>query len=90
MRLPGLALLFAASVSSAAAATVEDHSFKDADGMRVLSETIVVHAARADVWKAFTTDAGFAKWGAPVVHIVPGTVERWNSRWATKARSAIR
>jgi uncharacterized protein YndB with AHSA1/START domain len=58
--------------ATAANAAVKDDSYKDANGDRVLREWIIVAAPRAEVWKAFTTDEGFAKWAAPVVHITPG------------------
>lgn len=38
----------------------------------MLQETIEVDATPVDVWTAFTTDKGFAKWAAPWAHIVPG------------------
>ncbi len=68
-----LAVLFVlAPVAAAAAPAVTDNSFKDANGARVLSESVVVGASLGDVWGAFTTDAGFMKWAVPVAHIVPG------------------
>jgi uncharacterized protein YndB with AHSA1/START domain len=72
-----LALMLAATpVASMAADTwpgqVKDISFTDADGHRVLRESIVVTAPLAEVWKAYTTDAGFTRWAAPVAHITPG------------------
>ncbi|HEY1707788.1 MAG TPA: SRPBCC domain-containing protein [Rhizomicrobium sp.] len=72
-----LAFLLAAVPATAmaadtAAGPVKDHSFTDADGHRVLRETIVVKASLDSVWKAYTTDAGFMRWAAPVAHITPG------------------
>jgi uncharacterized protein YndB with AHSA1/START domain len=66
-----LGLAAALLLSTSAQAAVKDDSFQDADGARVLREWIVVDAAPAEVWKAFTTDEGFSKWAAPV-HITPG------------------
>jgi uncharacterized protein YndB with AHSA1/START domain len=52
---------------------VKDDSFKDANGARVLKESIVVDAPPAAVWTAFTTDDAFVKWsGVPVAHVTPG------------------
>jgi uncharacterized protein YndB with AHSA1/START domain len=64
--------LFALALLSSAQATVLDTSFKDASGARILQESVLVSAAPSEVWRAFTTDAGFARWAAPVAHIVPG------------------
>ncbi|HXC55025.1 MAG TPA: SRPBCC domain-containing protein [Rhizomicrobium sp.] len=61
-----------AVLASPAAAAVKDTSYADAGGARVLREAVVVDADRSAVWQAFTTDAGFAKWAVPVVHITPG------------------
>jgi uncharacterized protein YndB with AHSA1/START domain len=58
--------------SAAAHAAVTNESFIDESGARVLQEWVVVDALHGAVWKAFTTDAGFAKWAVPVVHITPG------------------
>ncbi|MEJ1970677.1 MAG: SRPBCC domain-containing protein [Rhizomicrobium sp.] len=60
----------AALMAAPAYAAVKDDSYMDADGARVLRESIVVDAGRAAVWKAFTTDEGFT-WAAPA-HITPG------------------
>ena len=52
---------------------VKDDSYKDANGARVLKETVLVNASPATVWAAFTADAAFAKWAdVPVAHITPG------------------
>jgi uncharacterized protein YndB with AHSA1/START domain len=68
-----IGLLLTASASVAAAAPVaKDESFRDAEGHRVLRESIVVAAPPADVWKAFTTDAGFMAWAVPLARITPG------------------
>jgi uncharacterized protein YndB with AHSA1/START domain len=73
MRKTILLLSLLGGVAAAHAETaVKDESFKDADGARVLRESVVVNAAAQKLWWAFTTDEGFAKWGASVVHIVPG------------------
>lgn len=69
-----LALLAAAIIMPAMAATpaIKESSFRDADGHRVLAESVIVNASPADVWKAFTTDEGMARWAVPVVHVTPG------------------
>jgi uncharacterized protein YndB with AHSA1/START domain len=52
---------------------VKDDSYKDANGARVLKESILVDASPEAVWAAFTTDAAFVKWaGVPVAHVTPG------------------
>jgi len=66
----GLAAVLA--MTCGAWAGVKDDSFKDANGARVLQESIEVDAPPIDVWAAFTTDKGFMKWAAPWAHIVPG------------------
>jgi uncharacterized protein YndB with AHSA1/START domain len=63
----GAILLLGASAQAA----VKDDSFLDASGARVLREWIVVDATPAEIWTAFTTDAGLGKWAAPA-HVTPG------------------
>ena len=48
---------------------VDDQSGVAADGTRVLQQSLVVPAAVADVWTAFTTSEGFASWAAPVAFV---------------------
>lgn len=60
-------LLCLAAPASMAAAT--DTSFRDAQGHRVQQLRLVVEAPVAKVWAAFTTDAGFTRWAAPVAHV---------------------
>jgi hypothetical protein len=64
--------LVVALCATPALADVTDTSFKDADGARVLSESVFANAAPGDAWKAFASDAGFMKWAAPWAHIAPG------------------
>ena len=66
------ALLVCSAVQAAAPETVRDESFRDAEGQRVLKESLVVAAPVHEVWKAFTTDAGFTRWAVKVAHITPG------------------
>jgi len=65
-------VVLAAVLAVPAAGEVHDTSYRDASGARVLREWVVVGAPVDDVWKAFTTDDGFASWAVPVVHITPG------------------
>ena len=65
-------MMLLAGEANAAMPVVKDMSFKDADGHRVLRESVLVDASTADVWRAFTTDSGFTHWAAPVAHITPG------------------
>ena len=68
-----VALLMMTSAAAAAPAVVTDTSYKDADGGRVVRESVMVAAPRAMVWRAFVDDVEFAKWaGLPIAHIVPG------------------
>ena len=67
-----LAALIAAPALAATPVKIKDQSFRDADGHRVLKETVIVGAHVPDVWKAFTTDEGFTRWAVPVAHITPG------------------
>ena len=51
---------------------VSDTSFRDAEGHRVQQLQIDIDAPVAMVWAAFTTDAGFTSWCAPVAHVTLG------------------
>lgn len=57
---------------AAAAEQVKDTSFVDAQGHRVQQLEAVVEAPVAKVWEAFTTDAGFSSWAAPMAHVTLG------------------
>lgn len=59
----------AAFAQSAPTYAVADQSYVAPDGSRVLQQSIVVPAGAADVWKAFTTSAGFASWASPVAFV---------------------
>ena len=70
-----LAAVAAAIIASGAAAApiaIKDESYKDADGHRVLSESVNVAGSAQNVWDAFTTDEGFKRWAVPVAHITSG------------------
>jgi uncharacterized protein YndB with AHSA1/START domain len=76
MRATTLAAFAAACVLNVAVAqapppafAVDDQSWVAADGTRVLQQSLVVPAATADVWTAFTTSEGFASWAAPVAFV---------------------
>lgn len=57
---------------------VENTSFVEADGRRVLQLSILVPASPDKVWEAISTEAGWKTWAAPVVFIdfrIGGTIE---------------
>jgi len=57
---------------------VENSSFVEADGDRVLQLSIVVPAPRAEVWRAFTTSAGYRTWATPLASVdlrIDGMIE---------------
>lgn len=73
----GLALA-AALGAPAAAAGVEDLSYRTADGERVIALSATVAAPLAEAWGAFTTAEGFRRWAAPFARIdlrVGGEIE---------------
>lgn len=73
------ALVIASVVSLAAGAAwaapipnrpgVDDTSITEADGSRILRESIVIAAPRQAVWNAFATTDGLKSWEAPVAAI---------------------
>ncbi len=65
-------LIAALICASPAAAQVKDTSFVDGEGHRVQQLEMVIDAPVKNVWEAFTTDAGFASWAAPVAHVTLG------------------
>lgn len=67
-------ILIATLVCAAAAAQagVKDTSYRDTKGMRVQQLEVEIEAPVAKVWEAFTTDAGFVTWAAPMAHITLG------------------
>jgi uncharacterized protein YndB with AHSA1/START domain len=72
--LPAVLIALAASGPSAAGSVsgrpnVEDRSVVEADGGRILSESIVIAAPKDAVWKAFATSEGLKSWEAPVASI---------------------
>jgi uncharacterized protein YndB with AHSA1/START domain len=57
---------------------VENTSFVEADGKRVLQLSIVVKASPEEVYKAFTTAEGFKTWATPVAWVdlrIGGVIE---------------
>lgn len=40
-----------------------------AAGELILTQEVVIHASLAEVWDAYTTEAGWAKWSTPLVSI---------------------
>jgi len=67
--LPAFASLALSANASFAAPAVIDSSYRATDGRRVQQCSTVVDASVAQVWKAFTTDAGLTRWAVPVTHI---------------------
>lgn len=57
------------TLAGPAAAQVMDSSHVRPGGDLVLEQSIVVPAAPARVWEAFTTSEGFASWAAPVARV---------------------
>ena len=57
---------------AANAADIRDTSYRDAEGHRVQQLQLTVDATPAQVWAAFTTDAGIRGWVAPTAHVTPG------------------
>jgi uncharacterized protein YndB with AHSA1/START domain len=66
------ALLMLAPIETSAATLIANDSFHDANGGRVLRESVIVDATLAQAWAAFTTDQGFTRWAVALAHIVPG------------------
>jgi uncharacterized protein YndB with AHSA1/START domain len=66
------ALLLATPVLAAEPIHIKDTSFRDADGHRVQQLRVDIDAPVSKVWAAFTTDAGFMSWAAPVAHVTLG------------------
>jgi len=69
MKYAACLFLLATAPALAAAPVVTDTSFRAPDGSRVQQLELVVDAPVAKVWDAFTTDAGFTSWAAPVAHV---------------------
>ena len=62
---------------SAALPAIQSRVERLATGERILVETVVVDAPVAEVWRAYTTDEGYASWAAPKARIdlrVGGTI----------------
>lgn len=68
------AALLAATTALAASPKValKDESFKDADGHRVLRESVIVDASLDAAWKAFATTDGFTRWAVSSGEVTPG------------------
>ena len=67
--LQAAALAFVVPPACAAEPAVRDESYVEADGSRVLQQSIEVPADLAEVWAACTTSAGFRSWAAPVAAV---------------------
>jgi uncharacterized protein YndB with AHSA1/START domain len=57
------------AAQAAQAAEIKDESWRDQYGHRVQQLSVVVNAPATKVWDAFTTDAGYVAWVAPVGHV---------------------
>ncbi|HEY1632123.1 MAG TPA: SRPBCC domain-containing protein [Rhizomicrobium sp.] len=67
-----LGLMTAAALiaaQAASAAEIKDESYRDQYGHRVQQLSVVINAPAAKAWDAFTTDAGYVAWVAPVGHV---------------------
>lgn len=78
------ALTLAVATGAQAAASwrdfpdVENSGFVEAGGDRVMQLSIVVPAARAEVWRAFTTSDGYRTWATPLASVdlkIDGMIE---------------
>jgi uncharacterized protein YndB with AHSA1/START domain len=68
-------------------AGIEDSSYRADDGTRTLRQSVVVPAAVAAVWDAFTTSEGYGSWAAPLARVdfrLGGTFE---TSYASDARA---
>jgi uncharacterized protein YndB with AHSA1/START domain len=66
------AILLATPSLAAAPVQISDTSFHDDQGHRVQQLKVDIDAPVSKVWAAFTTDAGFTSWAAPVAHVTMG------------------
>lgn len=66
------AMLIATPALAVAPAQINDTSFRDDQGHRVQQLKVDIDAPVSKVWAAFTTDAGFTSWAAPVAHVTMG------------------
>jgi uncharacterized protein YndB with AHSA1/START domain len=66
------AILLATPAFAASPVLVKDTSFIDDQGHRVQQLKVDIDAPVSKVWAAFTTDAGFTSWAAPVAHVTLG------------------
>lgn len=71
--LVSLATCFAADLAGAAPVkdrpNIEDTSMVAASGERILRESVVVNAPRAELWRRFTTAEGLTSWQTPLASI---------------------
>ena len=75
------------AAQSVVPAGIENSSFRADDGTRTLRQSVVVPAAPAAVWEAFTTSEGYGSWAAPLARVdfrLGGTFE---TSYASGARA---
>lgn len=65
---------------------VENTSYRDADGRRVLRQSVVVEAPVDSAWRAFTTSEGLRSFVAPVAAIDLEVGGRWEASYDRDAR----
>jgi uncharacterized protein YndB with AHSA1/START domain len=87
--LAALAALFLSAAPAAASDPVRDLSYRDATGHRVMKLSAVVRASLDDAWAAFTTDAGYQRWAAPVAHITLGNDGMMETSYDPAARIGV-
>ena len=83
---PVLLLLGVIAASSLNAQEVSNTSFSAPDGSRVLQQSLVIPATRAELWAAFTTTEGIRSWAAPVVSADFRLGGIWESSYSLKAK----
>lgn len=80
------AAVLAAWPGSGLGQAVENTSYRDADGHRVLRQSVVVEAPVDSVWRAFTTGEGLRSFVAPVAEIDLEVGGRWEASYDRDAR----
>ena len=81
-----IALFWTPRIAMADAA-VEDTSFKEPDGNRVLQQSVVVAAPLEDVWQAFATADGLMSWAVPFAVVDFRLGGRWETSYRPDAKA---
>ena len=84
MRRLAAALLLLAP-SPAASQQIDVSLANKADGSRSLVHEIVIRAPVTEVWAAVATTEGWRTWAVPMARRVPGTLDRFETSYATDA-----